>query len=361
MTASRGAHHRSNRLLLVAACVIGRSLNHRRGCAVLPGPSPWSSWETRDGLRVDSRRPEWHGRLARRAALAGGSGDEHERAEFLVAHEARHGRWAYEGLAQAMCNRGHAVHFLSLPRLGDDARADEAALAGALEAVRGLHGAGQHLVVLGHGLSATSLCRCLAAAADPAALCAAAVLAAPWPLRAGVERQALAAAAAAASDEGLCRRLMFSPGAAGEDVGDTGPLLARSRGRGILCEWPAPLGAAGRRGPRQRGRGARSGAVPGGRQRAERPHSGGGGRRGRTGAPGGPGRDSRRLPGRGSDRHGGLRTQHRGRLAGRPGGQGVWGNQAHPQVCRHQSSSFLLPPFPHPTSSSYFFVILLPL
>ncbi|CAK0839153.1 unnamed protein product [Prorocentrum cordatum] len=286
MTASRGAHHRSNRLLLVAACVIGRSLNHRRGCAVLPGPSPWSSWETRDGLRVDSRRPEWHGRLARRAALAGGSGDEHERAEFLVAHEARHGRWAYEGLAQAMCNRGHAVHFLSLPRLGDDARADEAALAGALEAVRGLHGAGQHLVVLGHGLSATSLCRCLAAAADPAALCAAAVL---------------------------------------------------------------------------RGRGARSGAVPGGRQRAERPHSGGGGRRGRTGAPGGPGRDSRRLPGRGSDRHGGLRTQHRGRLAGRPGGQGVWGNQAHPQVCRHQSSSFLLPPFPHPTSSSYFFVILLPL
>ncbi|CAK0839152.1 unnamed protein product [Prorocentrum cordatum] len=221
MTASRGAHHRSNRLLLVAACVIGRSLNHRRGCAVLPGPSPWSSWETRDGLRVDSRRPEWHGRLARRAALAGGSGDEHERAEFLVAHEARHGRWAYEGLAQAMCNRGHAVHFLSLPRLGDDARADEAALAGALEAVRGLHGAGQHLVVLGHGLSATSLCRCLAAAADPAALCAAAVLAAPWPLRAGVERQALAAAAAAASDEGLCRRLMFSPGAAGEDVGDT--------------------------------------------------------------------------------------------------------------------------------------------
>ena len=85
-------------------------------------------------------------------------------------------------------------------------------------------GPGRHLVVLGHGLAAAALARLLARWSWPPGhgrppLSAAVLVSPPPPLADGAERrEALAAVAAAASDADLCQRLLFSPGAAEEDV-----------------------------------------------------------------------------------------------------------------------------------------------
>lgn len=210
----------------------------RTACRAALGSQPlWHEWPVPGcGVSLSTRRPAcMHGTLARRSDPQ--SAKHVKFVDYLLLPGVRHGIWALESWAEALARRGHGVHVLTLPHVGEDLARDESLLASAVEAIATPSVAGfprsraaRHCVVLGHGVAAAVVGRLLAHSCSglktPAS---AAVLVSPPAASHGEVGHAFAAMSAAATHPGLCRRLLFSAGAAEGDVEHCMQQLRRGR------------------------------------------------------------------------------------------------------------------------------------